>query len=154
MATPTEKRRLLLAGVVSTGLVTAVSSFAEFSLPNIDSFDPIWVAALIMSHLVVVSGRGLLMRSFAPTHAHSNVASWIRLAARHQLIFSVFPSGLGDLSFPLLAKQIVSVQTVHALRIMILVRAKIKSKQNTLKRKDMKKKRNLKQSNLKYDTKQ
>lgn len=122
MAINIDKKRLLLAVPISVVLIGILLSMADFNLPDIALIDPAWIVAVIFSYMVMVIGRGLLMRVLAPAEMRCATVSWMLLAARHQMIFSIFPSGLGDVSFPFLARRYVSLSTGHAVRTMMLVR--------------------------------
>lgn len=118
----TDRAKWLLAVLVSAALLTALALLADLSLPDIENFNARWIAFMLAAHLAMVCCRGLLMRALANEQDHNGAAQWIRLAARHQAIFSVLPSGVGDLSFPLLAKRFVSLEAGKAMRVIILIR--------------------------------
>jgi len=111
-------RRILTASAVSIVLLGLIAAKAQFRLPDLSKADPFWIFGLLGAHLVMVMGRGLSLRSLADAGSDRPTRAWIRLAARHQAMFSLFPTGLGDLSFPVLAGRMVKVEPSEALRIL------------------------------------
>lgn len=118
----TKQRQWLLAILVSAGLLAVLLRFTDFAFPDMSRLAPRWLVLVLAAHMLAVCCRGALFRALAREKGREGVAGWIRLAARHQAIFSILPSGVGDFSFPFLAKRFVALETEKALRVMILFR--------------------------------
>jgi uncharacterized membrane protein YbhN (UPF0104 family) len=110
-------RRLILAALTSILLLGVLLLFAKVRLPDLSRAQPEWLLAVLLAHVVMVSVRGLALRALAPRRERTGILKWINLAARHQLIFSVVPGGVGDLGFPYFAKRIAALDLHDAVRI-------------------------------------
>ena len=72
----------------------------------------------------ILFGLNLVARGFRLAYlAGGPAAPWIRVAARHQIIFSILPSGLGDAGFPVIARKLAGIGVWSATRVIIAYRA-------------------------------
>ena len=76
--------------------------------------------ALYLGNLIVRSLR--LRRLGAASGAGPAWPPWIRLAALHQLLFSVLPSGLADIGFPVLASRVTGCNPSVGARLLFTYR--------------------------------
>jgi uncharacterized membrane protein YbhN (UPF0104 family) len=113
----TDRRKLAFAALVSAVLLGLLLYAGKFRFPDLSQADPAWLAAVGAAHLVVVAGRGLSFRALAPEGNRGARRAWLQLAARHQILFSLVPGGLGDTGFPFLAKRIVGLDAPVAVRV-------------------------------------
>ncbi len=111
------RRKLLLAGLISAGALALLLHLADFTFLDLERRNLPWLAGLLCAHLVMITGRGILLRTLAPRVDRAGQLCWVQLAARHQAVFTLAPSGFGDLGFPLLAKHITGLAGSTALRI-------------------------------------
>lgn len=114
--------RWLLAILVSITLLAALLIASNFTFPDPSNFKPKWLGVMLAAHILMVCFRGLLFLTLSTAELTSEPSHWIRLAARHQTVFSVLPSGTGDLTFPMMAKRFVPLGPSEALRMIILFR--------------------------------
>lgn len=110
------RRKLFLAAIVSVLCLGMLGMLANLKLPDFSRADPSWLLATFIAHILTVSGRGLSLRALVPRQQREGALKWVHLAARHQLIFSVFPAGAGDVGFPYSAKRIAGLELHIAVR--------------------------------------
>lgn len=113
----TDSRKLIVAALVSVTLLAALLFVADFKFPELSHADPVWLAVMLCAHLSMIVARSLMLSNLAPKTLRARW-NWVRLAARHQLLFSILPAGVGDAGFPYLAKRTTSLPTAVALRMM------------------------------------
>lgn len=118
----TKPRKLVIAALVSAALLGLVFFWARFRLPDLSKADPVWLAGVVLSQVVLILARASTFRALVSTRSRVRMLQWIRLAARHQLVFSVIPGGIGDAGFPYLAKRIVGMETSAALKVVAQIR--------------------------------
>ncbi len=81
---------------------------------------PGYGVAVFLLFGAVVAVRGLRLRKLAGRPYESgDRLPWIRLAAVHQLVFTVLPSALGDLSFPALVKRVIGGDIALGTRLLL-----------------------------------
>lgn len=108
--------KMVLAALASAVLLSIIIAFAHVRLPDFSNAEPAWLIAVLAAHLLMVTTRGIAFRALMPRSARSGVLKWVHLAARHQLVFSVFPGGIGDAGFPYFAKRIAGLDLHDAVR--------------------------------------
>lgn len=118
----TRVRKVVAAALVSAASLGLVVFWAKFRLPDLSKANPFWLAAVLLSQLILILARASTFRALASTGSRVRILQWIRLAARHQLVFSVIPGGIGDAGFPYLAKRIVGMETSAALKMVAQIR--------------------------------
>ena len=106
--------RVLLALIVSAVILGILVSFVDFEkmVGWGEALEPAWLVAALTFFLFNLGLRGL--RLFVMGNSTSNPvvrAGWVRLAARHQILFSLLPSGLGDVGFPALARRTTAISS-------------------------------------------
>ena len=100
-----DSARRLRAGLVSAVLLGVVLWLADPGEIDLSVIAAGPLLGCVAGYLGVLALRGLTYRSLctrAPARS-AGLPRWIALAARHQLVFTLAPSGAGDLAFPLLA---------------------------------------------------
>lgn len=112
-----DRRKVFFAGLASAILIGTVFWVARPALPGLTNLKPAFIALLVPSYVLLMVLRGLLLRSLAPTSIRGNFAIWFRLAARHQLLFSLTPTAAGDIGFPYLANRIADLPAPHGVRL-------------------------------------
>ncbi len=117
-----DRRKLAVAGLLSAVLLGWLVWTADFALPAVSVIDWVALAGLGGAIVLILVGRGLSFQATAPLHLRDGSWRWLRLAARHQAVFSVFPGGFGDLGFPYLAHRIAGIEAPVAVRIIAQVR--------------------------------
>ena len=119
-----KSRNLLLAALVSSGCLAILLLGARFTLPDLSRADPAWLAALVAAFAVQLVIRGSLLRAFAEPKFRSARWRWVKLAARHQALFSLLPIGIGDVGFPYFANKIAGVPALAAVRLLLQLRVR------------------------------
>lgn len=77
------------------------------------------VGALFFVNLAAQAWR---LRILAGITGAGPYTAWLRLAAMHQLLFALLPSGAGDLGYPILASRYVGMKVGPALRVVMVYR--------------------------------
>lgn len=117
-------RRWLLAFVLS-----ALALVILLRVADLDALAAAWaqiawwpfllVGALFFVNLAAQAWR---LRILAGKTGAGPYAAWLRLAAMHQLLFALLPSGAGDLGYPILASRYVGMKVGPALRVVMVYR--------------------------------
>ena len=82
-----------------------------------------YAIACVLIYVLMLLLRAMNLRLICGTiEAEDSFRNWCRLAAYHQLVFIVAPSGTGDLAFPALARKIVGVDLSKAVGTIVLSR--------------------------------
>ena len=69
-----------------------------------------------------IAARAWRLRALTADGGNAPALDWLRLAAMHQVIFALLPSGSGDFGYPLLAARLVGTKTATALRTLLIYR--------------------------------
>lgn len=85
-------------------------------------FDPILFALAAALFLANIAARGWRLRTLSAADPDESPARWLRLAALHQAVFTLLPSGTGDLGYPMLAARITGTDPARALRALFIYR--------------------------------
>lgn len=117
MAMNIDHWKALFAALAGAMLLGAVFWIARPALPGLLNLKPVFIAFLVPSYVFLMILRGLLLRALAPSSDRRDIAPWFRLAARHQLLFSLMPTAAGDIGFPYLANRIADLPTAHGMRL-------------------------------------
>ncbi|MTI05382.1 flippase-like domain-containing protein [Roseibium denhamense] len=115
-------KRCLVAAGVSGCFFAGVLWVAQFQGFDFSHLDPLLITALFTIYVVLTVCRGLLLRALAPIEKHLSVGTWFKLAARHQILFTLVPSGAGDIGFPHLLKKMAGLPIATGVRIIAQVR--------------------------------
>ncbi|MBX7539666.1 lysylphosphatidylglycerol synthase domain-containing protein [Qipengyuania sphaerica] len=113
---------LLISGLLLALLVRV----ADIEWRDFAEVSPGGFALVLAFHLLLLVTRGILMSQLARCgegHLASHRA-WIRLAARHQFLFTILPTGLGDLLFPALARRLVGHSAASGFAVIVQMRAR------------------------------
>ncbi|MEL7280252.1 MAG: lysylphosphatidylglycerol synthase domain-containing protein [Pseudomonadota bacterium] len=102
-------RRTVLAIGVSVGLLALVAYVADIGAIDLSHIRPGFLPLALAAYGGALILRAALLRHLANATNDSRFTSWLSLAARHQFLFTLAPSGSGDLTFPVLANRIVGV---------------------------------------------
>jgi hypothetical protein len=113
----TDRWKILAATLVSGVLMLALFWIAGLDLDYAKAIDWRWALAAVPAYVALVVIRAASLRSLAPDANKSSLACWVRLAGRHQALFSVAPAGVGDFGFPLLSSRYVRLRSADAVRI-------------------------------------
>ncbi len=124
---PMAMNSLTVKGVASAAfgvlLFAALVWFGGFDEIDLASISPGYALACVVVYVVMLALRALNLRLICnATEGFSNFKNWCRLAAYHQLVFIVAPSGSGDIAFPALAKKLVGVDLSNAVGTIVLSR--------------------------------
>lgn len=92
------------------------TSFSKISWP--------FIGLALLFSIITLLLRAMNFKMIARYRSYAPFASWMRLSATHQILFSAIPSGLGDLSFPLLANRETDLDLGTGARLIALVRAR------------------------------
>lgn len=117
LAMPSKVRKLLVSVCVSgvfLALLFLVVDPAHFDLSRLQ---PNFLPYVVVSYGFCVVFRAASLRALAPVESRGRWPRWLRLATRHQVVFSLAPSGIGDIGFPLFARRYTEVATPDALRM-------------------------------------
>lgn len=99
----------LNAGAVSLALLVLVLWLAGFGNVDLSAIRPLYLVPTLTAYLLVLVLRGAIFRNLARHAAPKSLGWWVLLAARHQFVFIVSPSGTGDIAFPVLAERMVGL---------------------------------------------
>lgn len=92
---------------------------------DLSKIDLRWAVGCIAVYLVMLCLRALNFKLISGRWEERGTFSrWCRLAALHQLIFIVAPSGSGDLTYPALAKRFVGADLSNATGTIVLSRVR------------------------------
>lgn len=119
--------KALKASLISVVLLALVIWMAGLGRIDLSAVRPVLLIPALATYLAVLVLRAALLRllsrrsdanrSDADTVAPAPYLRWLSLAARHQFVFTLAPSGAGDLAFPLLAGRHVGLDTLPAARL-------------------------------------
>ncbi|HUS96221.1 MAG TPA: lysylphosphatidylglycerol synthase transmembrane domain-containing protein [Hyphomicrobiaceae bacterium] len=108
----------LLAGLsVSLALIGFLLWNADLSTLSFTSIRIDLAVATVAAFLCCVGCRAASLRTLAPAIFRGSWPMWFRLAARHQFVFMLAPSGIGDVGFPFLAQHYAGLGASDAVRI-------------------------------------
>jgi len=93
-----------------------LARFADVSLTHVGLTLILSVSTLLL--------RAVNFRLIAGHLARPEFTGWMSLTANHQVLFSAIPSGLGDLSFPHLARAKTGLPLAHGARLIAVSRAR------------------------------
>ncbi len=115
--------RITASIAISIGTIAVLVSIAGtssvFTLLDRVSLLPFLLAgALFLCSLALRAGRFAILA----TGERRFDANWLRLTAAHQFVFSVLPSGIGDLGFPVLASRMTNLRSEQAVSTIIVYR--------------------------------
>jgi uncharacterized membrane protein YbhN (UPF0104 family) len=110
-------RKLFAASGISVVLIAGLLWAADWSLFVDTQLRLSLVFVAMGSYFCGVGFRAASLRTLAPVGLRGAWRDWFRLAARHQFVFSLMPSGMGDIGFPFLAKHYTAVQIADAVRM-------------------------------------
>jgi uncharacterized membrane protein YbhN (UPF0104 family) len=113
-----DRRRGAAAALASATLLGAVFWVSGFAIPDVSRIAPAWAAATLAAYMVLTIGRATLLLALAPAGRRAGFAAWVRLAARHQILFSLLPTGAGDVGFVPLAQRVAGIPPADAIRIL------------------------------------
>lgn len=118
--------RILVAVAVSAGLLALLLHWLQ---PGVAGQywrqAALWYAlpALLFFSANVLVRAGRLRLLAGPAAAGARRSSWVLLSARHQLVFTLLPSGLGDTGYPVLAGRLVGSDVATAIRVILTYRS-------------------------------
>ena len=116
----TSDRLKLAIGVGAAFAIFGVLAwYSGFRPDDWRAIDPGFAALAVLASLVTVMARGLAYALYAKA---GNKGVWLDIGARHQALFSLVPSGLGDLGFPVLANRHAGVTLGQGAGIIALAR--------------------------------
>ncbi len=82
-----------------------------------------WGLAAALLFSLNLGIRGWRLQWLDGSHRSSgSLAQWIRIAALHQLLFTILPSGVGDVGFPMIARRVAGIPTPAATRLIGIYR--------------------------------
>ena len=102
-------KRTLLAIVVSVGLMVLVAYVADIGAIDLTQIRPGYLPLALIAYAGTLILRACLLRHLTTEATDQRFTSWWSLAARHQFLFTLAPSGAGDLTFPVLANRMVGM---------------------------------------------
>jgi len=110
--------------VIAAGALLALAHFADFKTLAAAwaRFDPSLFALAAALYLSNIGVRAWRLRALTLEDGDRPFLAWLRLAATHQVVFTLLPSGTGDFGYPLLAARIVGTKTAPALRVLLVYR--------------------------------
>lgn len=119
-----DRRRLLLGVAISCLLLAATVKIADFSLVGLPKLSVGHALALIGAYCALVFVRAASFRALAAPQTSIPYRDALQLAAKHQMLFSIFPSGSGDLGFPWLASRTAGIKSGAAIRMLLEYRVR------------------------------
>ncbi|MXO64027.1 hypothetical protein GRI48_13555 [Altererythrobacter oceanensis] len=107
-------------------MLSILLSLADLDWRDFSRIDIAGFALVVVFHVLVLVTRGWLMGQLSQKGEDGSARplAWVHLAARHQFIFTVLPTGLGDLLFPALAKRLVGRTATEAFSVIAQVRSR------------------------------
>ncbi len=112
-----DRKKAFLAVAISAVLFGALLWVARSSTVDLSKLDPALIGSLVCVYIMLTMSRGLLLRALSPSPSARGLAVWFRLAARHQVLFSLTPSGAGDIGFPYLLHLTTGLPAAEGVRI-------------------------------------
>lgn len=117
-------RRCAMAAALAAILIIALVAIADLADLKATwthfSVGP-FVLAVLLSFLSL-GARAWRLAILTTGASRVPSATWLRLAAAHQALFMVMPSGSGDFGYPILAARFTGTAVAPALRVLILYR--------------------------------
>ncbi|WP_157932956.1 lysylphosphatidylglycerol synthase domain-containing protein [Roseovarius salinarum] len=109
--------RYLQAGAVSLGLLALIVWFAGGLSIDISRVRPALLVPTFAAYVLVLVLRGTAFRTITQMPGAPRAGRWITLAARHQLVFVLSPSGAGDVAFPVIANRMLGMPIGEGARL-------------------------------------
>ncbi len=116
--------RIALRVGVAVTLIMLLIQLSGVELSRFQQVSPRHIALTLLFSILTLLLRAANFRLIAGSDAHSSFGNWMSLTASHQVLFSAVPSGLGDLSFPHLARAKPGLPLLAAARLIALSRAR------------------------------
>lgn len=110
--------RWLLALVLSIAFLSVLFRIADIGAVDFSGFQPTNFLIISVAYAAGLIGRASLIRMTVSGGLKISLWDWMGLTGRHQFLFTLAPSGLGDLGFPGLAERVTGLggdKTVPAL---------------------------------------
>lgn len=116
--------QIALRAGVAIALIALLVQISGVELARFRDVSGHLIAVTIGLSVLTLMLRALNFRLIAGSAARSELMGWMSLTANHQVLFSAIPSGLGDLSFPHLARAKTGLPLVHGARLIAVSRAR------------------------------
>lgn len=118
--------RTIAALIVSGAMLLMLIKLADLDWRDFSKINVADFALVVVFHVLALVSRGWLMSQLSQESGEGSgrILAWVHLAARHQFIFTVLPTGLGDLLFPALAKRLVGRSAAEAFSVIAQVRSR------------------------------
>lgn len=114
---------MLATAAAALGLLVLIRFVdAEALVAAWRGFDPLLFAVAGALYVVSISARGWRLRMLSTGEAWGPLWVWLRLAAVHQALFTIMPSGTGDLGYPMLAGRLAGTPGATAVRVLFIYR--------------------------------
>jgi len=117
-------RRIGFGAAIAVVLLFALVRISGIGIADLGNIVPGYVVLGLGFSLLTLTCRAANYRLLAHQQNPAPFNTWLKLAAKHQFLFSVVPSGLGDAGFPVLAKQHVALSLQDGVRVILLARAR------------------------------
>jgi uncharacterized membrane protein YbhN (UPF0104 family) len=115
-----DRGKITKAAAISALLLAVLFWFADLDTINFKQFDLRYLAGCVLLYFVMLILRAIGFGLIASQQGKQvGFRNWLKLAAQHQLIFLVAPSGSGDFVFPHLARKITNIDIAAATNIIL-----------------------------------
>ena len=113
-----DRGKITKAVVISAVFLAVLYWLADVDTISFNQFDPWYLAGCVLLYIVMLNLRAVGFGLLASQQGKQvGFRKWLKLVARHQLIFLIAPSGSGDLAFPHLARNITGIDIMTATNI-------------------------------------
>ena len=116
-----DRAKLAIGVVAALVLVGVLAVYSGFRVEDWRNIDPAFAALAVLASIGTVACRGFGYALYAPDNTIAR-GRWLDVGAQHQALFSLVPSGLGDLGFPVLANRHAGVSIATGAGIIGLAR--------------------------------
>ena len=117
-------RRILIGVAVAIALILILARIGGSKLSDFSDVSYAMVASSVLFLMFTLVLRAFNFRTIAKQAEPKPIRNWIAVTVRHQFLFSLFPSGLGDIGFPVLARRHVGISISEGTAVIATVRAR------------------------------
>ncbi len=102
-------KRIALGVAVAALLMAVLAKLSGVGLSDFANISPAYAVMALLFSMATIALRAANYRAIGNQYVAASLRGWLQVSLRHQFLFTAVPSGLGDIGFPVLARQYVGL---------------------------------------------